>query len=1150
MRRSKLYPLVALVASALGPLHAHAQLRDTQWVRPAMMLLVDTSGSMERKPDTSSCVDCLPSCTNNSTDERNRWAITLEALTGSFPTFRCTKRDRSTYSGQYDQNYFLPHYEFTTQAPGFTTPSLQTQDGLLDSYKTRLKFGLMTFDGVSTTVTGATLVPWDTYPSVKTDILGQAGQYSYPDATAIPNSLGNTPTDAFGWKPLSFPGCLDYYGVNAGARGKGNVPGSLISVGTADDQTAVATVNDNIQSSLLQVRPYAGTPIAAMLDDLRYYLRSDPDINSTDPYYQCRDRFAVLLTDGAPDAMFRGGSFKCDSTANATCAASPVDGVKACQCPYDTEVSLAGKLISQDKLKKLWVVAFNVNDTAALAALDNIALAAGTNAAARSSNLAQLRTNLDTIFKESEPESTSRSVPVVLNTGRALMLPGGKQFIISSGFKVSPTSDTPWEGRLWRQRIECDTSSEPAEQTLLKSKGDIFHESLNDMNGSSRTIYTVKPTAANAKGTVLNQTATTVITVSKTNELTPSGATFGALSETNTPNASQALVESVGTSTPATFDGTISPSYFDGTTATRDNINSFVRGLSGTYRAAHKLGDIYHSNPAVIPPVFPGSDLLSSYDPQLRSFYQNLIDTTKTGGYWGHYGAKGRPGAVFVATNDGLLHAFNLDDWTNKAGVEIKGGTEFWAMMPPAVFDMMPAVVSPSHQFVFDGTPVVKDMILSRNSSSGTLSSVLLVALRGLPAYMALDVTWPEQPKFLWQRSFGQLGATVGTPQLANVRVRWGTDEQVRAVAILPGGEGSTTGTSCAVNTYSRGKAPNPGARDNVRCWGLRGRWLYVVDVETGELIQEFDGRHFPSAVTGSVAVDGEGLSVTRAAYFTDADGVLYRLSMVNSDPRKWRVVPIWDIYGGTATSFDGTAVSTVSPDWKMGRTATFPPVLTRDPKTGNLTIVVGTGDVDNLTDTTANRVISINEVREYDSTGEIYGSTIPIFNWKLQLDAGESVTGPMAALNDTLYFTSFTGPGNTSDKCAMGTSRIVSAQLRARDSKDLPVAGINPGTGTAVLSYRPTGATGTSLLLGLSIARDPVCYAGTPTTDPVNPGSVPATAPKGGTFKVRALVAGDGGEAIKGSGTADPNDGQKAFTSSLPVTTQARSVGWSSSVE
>jgi type IV pilus assembly protein PilY1 len=1180
MRRSKLYPLVAL--ATLVPQVAHAQLKDTQWVRPAMMLLVDTSGSMERKPDVGSDVDKLPKCQNAAGDEKNRWAITLEALTGTFKNYRCTERTRASYN-DFDKAYFLPHYEFVRMPNNFDPTPLrgQNDDGLLDSYLTRLKFGVMTFDGVSTTVNGATLVPFADFGSVKSDINGLLGQYSYPlnDIAEPKQSYATdddrlealTPNNAFGWKPLSFPGCPAYYGVNAGARAEGNgsdgepLPGSLIPVGKNDDQASVATVNQRIQNSLLQVRPYAGTPIAAMLDDLRYYLRNSPDINSTDPFFECRDRYAVLLTDGAPDSMFRGGSFQCDTTNDAdraTCAKYKTASSASCQCPYDTEKSLAGKLLKDDKLSKLWVVAFNVNDASALAALDAIAAQGGTTEAQRSNDLDELRAKLDKIFAGAEPEATSRSVPVVINTGRAVMLAGGKQFRISAGFKINSTADTPWEGRLWRQRVECENGA-PAERELAYDKGDIFHEKLNATSASSRTLYTVLPAAAKTDGTVLNRNETNFISSAKeVNELKPNGDTFGEIDETDisadqSQEDAQSTVAKVS-STPATFDGSISRNYFGSTNAMRDKIYAFVSGATGTYREKHKLGDIYHSNPAVLPPLFPGSDLLSTYDPTLRAFYTDLLDATKTTGYAGHYdGAVGRPGAVFVATNDGLLHAFNLDDWKSQAGTTVDGGAEFWAMMPPATFGMMSSVVAPTHQLAFDGSPVVKDVILNRNTGTGAtkVSTVLLIALRGLPAYMALDVSWPEEPKFLWQRSFKYLGKTVGTPMLANVRITWNNIEQIRAVAILPGGDGFTNGNKCAVDAYGRGKAPNTGARDNVRCWGHRGRELYVVDVETGELIQEFDHRHFPSAVTGSVAVDGEELSVSRAAYFTDADGVLYRLSMGNTDPAKWRVVPIWDVFGGQAVNFSGTPVEVTGhgsgDSWKAGRAASYPPVIDRDPTTGNLTIVVGTGDVDDLANPIANRVVSINESRAYDGT-EIYSSAAPSAYWNLQLDAGESVTGPMAVLNDTLYFTSFTGPGNTNNKCTLGTSRIVGASLRNFDSNKLPVgalAGTPPGTYR--LQYQPDGATGASLLLGLSIAREPICFQGTASTDPINatlPGRMPASTPGGGAYQMRALVAGEGGEVMSGSDKSD--NGQRMFSNKLNVGTTVRSVGWASSVE
>src|SRR6202012_5162212 len=105
-------------------------------------------------------------------------------------------------------------------------------------------------------------------------------------------------------------------------------------------------------------------------------------------------------------------------------------------------------------------------------------------------------------------------------------------------------------------------------------------------------------------------------------------------------------------------------------------------------------------------------------------------------------------------------------------------------------------------------------------------------------------------------------------------------------------------------------------------CWYVRGRQLDVVDIETGAIIQEFDSRHFHSPMTGGVAVDGADLTVSRAAYMTDQDGILWRLSMYNPDPSQWRVQPIWDMYAGTATNFSDQTVSTATPAYQAGRTA------------------------------------------------------------------------------------------------------------------------------------------------------------------------------------------------------------------------------------
>ena len=60
-------------------------------------------------------------------------------------------------------------------------------------------------------------------------------------------------------------------------------------------------ISDTIQRALLKTRPYGGTPIAASLDDLYYHLKHDV----SDQFGSCRNRFALLMTDGYPDDDYR-----------------------------------------------------------------------------------------------------------------------------------------------------------------------------------------------------------------------------------------------------------------------------------------------------------------------------------------------------------------------------------------------------------------------------------------------------------------------------------------------------------------------------------------------------------------------------------------------------------------------------------------------------------------------------------------------------------------------------------------------------------------------------------------------------------------------------------------------------------------------------
>ena len=115
-----------------------------------------------------------------------------------------------------------------------------------------------------------------------------------------------------------------------------------------------------------------------------------------------------------------------------------------------------------------------------------------------------------------------------------------------------------------------------------------------------------------------------------------------------------------------------------------------------------------------------------------------------------------RQAVVYVAANDGMLHAFNADN-----------GNELWAYVPTAVMSDLWRLADnnydTSHRYFVDATPVVGDVF------DGTNWRTILVGGLGAGgrAYYALDVTNPANPISLWEfssTSDNDLGLTYGNP--------------------------------------------------------------------------------------------------------------------------------------------------------------------------------------------------------------------------------------------------------------------------------------------------------------------------------------------------------------------------------------------------
>ena len=1059
--------LAGSVSSASAQPTADPDIRN---IRPVVMLLVDTSGSMARMSGGSDAR--LPQCSGSTrgVNERNRWTQTVEALTGTWSdtNYYCETVDRTTLSRRSpDYNYYLPYHRLPAT-------SSQNNDGILDVYLDRIKFGLMTFDATYTfSDTHPLLVSRTSFNARLTDNIGLSGGHSYGGA-----------------RPLSWPGCRTTFMVDSGARNEAADGGALIPVATVEAD--VDATNQNIQSELMGVRPFGGTPTASLLHDLRVYLNTHSSVTSDDPFSECRPRYALLLTDGQPDEDFRDARFNCD--AGGTCPYQLSSQISSDLCRYSS-----GAAECQGQLDGVYVVAFDVADGDALAELDSIAALGGTGAALRAGDRSELMRRISDVLDRAAPGNTTRSRPAFVSGGSTFNSGGvPTQYEFHAGFRVGD-EETPWSGVLERARFLCTGLTPQAEPVASRVQ---FHEELNDRAAPRRLLTVVTPDPADMEGNLIGTDASSV----------PLGASSPSNAVIN-----QSLTD---------FTGSISPEYFGIATGSpaarddrRDHIVNWVHGTTDDRRDA-RLGDIYHSSPVAVGP--PRIDIAD----ESYNLFRRLPNVVN------------RPTVVYVGTNDGVLHAFVAEDWTDPiSGDSYDAGFELWGFIPPIMVPKLESATT-SHQIMVDGSPLIKDVFYRRqpgDSPNGSIyHTVLLMGFRaGAPGYFALDVTNPLEPEFLWQyvgeqpsgrgrgarRRTTPLGFSYGTPALGQVLVDIGGTLQERAIALLPGGSGSldeeTARTSGPVGCPAQGIGQPPvtsgttNARSRQRCWGNVGRVLTWVDVVTGEIIREFDERTFNAPLTGGVALaPGDVGQSAERAFLTDADGVMWAVDFSSRRTSDWDVRPFHDIF------WDDEAT--------VGQPAYAPPLITSNSE-GQFVVLQATGDIDALDSTAANRVISLTEEVSFSGGGTPTYTTA--LNWEIRLNEGEQVTGPLELFEGNVYFASFETNTDETRACDLGASRIWGVDYLANGST--PPTGYSdvvggafpeprfegtPGSGVFTDHFRPPFTN--ELVLGVGVTQRPTCLSGADEFDPYIGSRYRVGDVAGGTFMLTAQVSG---------GTSDP---------------------------
>ena len=274
-----------------------------------------------------------------------------------------------------------------------------------------------------------------------------------------------------------------------------------------------------------------------------------------------------------------------------------------------------------------------------------------------------------------------------------------------------------------------------------------------------------------------------------------------------------------------------------------------------------------------------------------------------------------RAGAVYVAANDGMLHAF--DSTT---------GAENWTYIPslllPKLYKLADKNYSNLHQYFVDGTPVAGDAYFDDGDGTGLRWHTIVVAglNDGGRGYYALDVTDPANPRALWEFTDANMGYTFGNPVITK------TQDGTWVVLVSSG--------------YNNVPDANYATGDGV------GR-LYVLNAATGALIRTI------STGVGSVASPSGLARISAWVDNNSVDNTALRAYGGDMQGNLWR----FDINGNIgASGYDAQLLTTFYAD----AAGTIPQPITTRPELGLVStfpvVYVGTGrylGVTDLTDTT-----------------------------------------------------------------------------------------------------------------------------------------------------------------------------------------------------
>jgi hypothetical protein len=465
-------------------------------------------------------------------------------------------------------------------------------------------------------------------------------------------------------------------------------------------------------------------------------------------------------------------------------------------------------------------------------------------------------------------------------------------------------------------------------------------------------------------------------------------------------------------------------------------------------RGTWKLGDSPYSIPVV---VSARNDNFTT-DTTYRTFLEGLE-------------ADAVPSIVLLAANDGMLHAFRLEDDPATA-TEDEAGEELWAWIPGYLLlrekpeewaNSLVDLMWYGKTFLFDGSPVVEDVWIDADGDGYKTSEEwhrVVVVQQGMggPVTLALDITDTTAPQFLWEQTNGDdstaQGYGTGRPVIFDSYDTRDAVSPDKWVAMWGGGRAAEFTGSSGTSYWESSEA-------NLYMWNIGDDAWGTESVgyndggdnigakfpdhvsqggpyTTPELTTDSDANlehGYISAALAAVDVDGDGdgdviyFPVTSSYRPTDEGGAgvsdpedpgsswIYKAILDPSNPEDLTWCPFYDPLDGT----DGTNGIGSRPEVYYAATTAWLP-------DGSLGIYWGTGTPFDRDSSASGYFFAM-----YDADPTVCTSTaqpIPCNgnDGYYPLDAGEGLTADPLVYAGVVYFTTYVPDA---DRCELGTGRV-----------------------------------------------------------------------------------------------------------------------------